>query len=93
MLYKCAIERHHFFASYRKLTSCGIFFASFEVETAGGGGHDVVVLVCEGGGAGDHHGLGHDVVAGAGGGHHVPCHGLTHAGGQVTNTRHARALT
>ena len=72
-----------------------VFFAGFEVETGCGGGHDVVALVCEGGGGGgDHHGLGHHGVGGGGAGHHhVPRHGLAHARGQISHSRHAGALT
>ena len=55
------------------------------------------MFVCEGGGGGDHHGLGHHVVGGAGGvprpRHHVPCHGLAHVWWHVSHSRHTGALT
>ena len=85
-----------------KLTATwNVFLSSFHVETVGGGGHQVVLL-CQRGGGGDHHGLGHHVAggprAGRGGGgqhprHHLPRHGLAHAGWKVAHPVHAGALT
>ena len=88
-----------------KLTAAwNVFLASFHVETVGGGGHQVV-LPCQGGGGGNHHRLGHHVAGGGRGGrggvsggrqhpcHHLPSHGLAHAGWKIAHPVHTGALT